>query len=98
MLFMLIGSVLVPAALVFGVPVYFVRRYLRLRERQVAALEGEQAGRRESLLLMENLSLKERIEKLEAMVTSVDFELNRKLAALDAPREAPTSRGDKPGQ
>lgn len=97
--FMLIASVVVPTAIVVGLPVYFIRRYLKLRERQVAALEGAQSGGRESLLLEENRSLKDRIEKLESIVTSNDFELNRKLAAIDVPSEGGPSRRNKgPGE
>jgi hypothetical protein len=86
--------VIVTGALVFGVPIYFVRRYLRLREREVAALEGKRAGGPAQLLLEEeNRSLRERVEKLEAIITSADFDLNRKLAALDVPGE---NRGQLP--
>jgi hypothetical protein len=83
---LLIASLVVPAGLLLGVPTYFVRRYLKLRERQVAALEGaRQPGPERLLLEEENRSLRDRIEKLEAIVTSSDFELNRKLAALEVP-------------
>jgi hypothetical protein len=89
----------VPAAGLFGVmavPIYFVRRYLKLRERQVAALEGAQSEGQERLLLEENRSLRERIEKLESIVSSSDYELNRKLAALDDAPAGPPGGAREP--
>src|SRR4051794_25461826 len=84
--FMLMAVVVVPLAFVAGVPIYFVRRYLKLREREVAALEGARAGGPQRLQLEEeNRSLRDRLEKLETVVTSTDYELNRKLAALELP-------------
>jgi hypothetical protein len=88
----LLLSVLVPVGLVVGIPVYFVRRHLRLREREVAALEAQRPGGKPALALEEeNRALRDRVEKLEAIVTSTDFELDRKLAALEAPSD-PKSR------
>jgi hypothetical protein len=86
--FIIILSVILPAGLLLGVPIYFVRRYLKLREREVAALEQARSGGPEKLLLEEeNRSLRDRVEKLEAIVTSADFDLNQKLAALDVPKD-----------
>lgn len=87
-LLILLGVVL-PTALVAGVPIYFVRRYLKLREREVAALEARKPGGADHLRLEEeNRGLRQRVEQLEAIVTASDFELNRKLAALEVPGQA----------
>lgn len=75
-------------ALTGAVPIYFVRRYLKLRERQVAALEAARAaGGPQPLLEQENRNLRERVEQLEAIISSTDYELNRKLAALPTPSD-----------
>jgi hypothetical protein len=79
--------VVLSGGLFVGLPVYFVRRYLKLRERQVAALEAQQGGPDRLRLEEENRNLRERIEKLETVITSGDFELNRRLAALELPGE-----------
>jgi hypothetical protein len=88
-------SFIAPAALFVGIPVYFVRRYLRLRERQVAALEAQRGASDRMRLEEENRGLRERIEKLETIITSADFDLNRRLAALEIPGE-PARATDPP--
>ena len=80
-------SAVVPTLFIFGVPIYFVRRYLKIREMEARALiEGRRSGAPETRLLeAENRELRDRLEKLEAIITSGDHELNRKLAALEVP-------------
>jgi len=68
-----------------GLPIYFVVRYLRLREREVRALEGKKVATELGTLISKNAALQHRIEQLEAIVTSTDFELSRKI--LGAKRE-----------
>jgi hypothetical protein len=80
-------------ALTAGVPIYFIRRYLKVREREAAALEGRRAaGANQPLLEEENRKLRERVERLEAIVTSAEYDLNRKLAALPDPNDGSSGR------
>jgi hypothetical protein len=64
---------------VVGVPVYFVIRHLRLREREVRALEGKTVAVELGTLMAQNTALQKRIEQLESIVTSTDFELSQRI-------------------
>ena len=82
----LIGLVAVLGA--FAVPLYALRVRHEERKRK---LELESGGKRqpqlEAKLVEENKLLRERVENLESIVCSVDFELNQKLAkVIDAHR------------
>ncbi len=62
----------------FGVPAYLFKRYFDLKERQLKQQHTDDAEMRKELA-----ALKGRIQVLEAIVVDSDFDLNRKLGALD---------------
>ncbi|HWM88298.1 MAG TPA: serine/threonine-protein kinase, partial [Kofleriaceae bacterium] len=68
--------------MVFGLPMYWVKRRYDLREREKLQ-EGDTPGRKElEALRGERKLLLERLENLESIVCSVDYELNSRLARL----------------
>jgi eukaryotic-like serine/threonine-protein kinase len=67
----------------FGIPLYAMRIKHEERKRKLELEAGKTGGGKEAqLLLEENKLLRERVENLESIVCSVDFELNQKLARL----------------
>ena len=74
---------LMPVALVF------ISRYFNLRERQLQRAESLDPAKLQELLTA-RLELGARVENLEAIVCSADFEVNRRLHAL-AVRPAPAA-------
>src|SRR6476619_3967699 len=61
----------------FAIPLYALRARHEERKRRLELEAGKQGGKRE-----ENRLLRERVENLESIVCSVDFELNQKVAKL----------------
>jgi eukaryotic-like serine/threonine-protein kinase len=79
----LVGLVAVLGA--FGIPLYALRTRHEERKRKLeleAGKGGNDNSEEASLLREENRLLRERVENLESIVCSVDFELNQKLAKL----------------
>jgi eukaryotic-like serine/threonine-protein kinase len=78
-------EVLVPIISVlmfFGLPIYWIKRRYDLREREKQGeIEGPERKELEALR-QERKLLSERIENLESIVCSVDYELNTRLAKL----------------
>ncbi len=67
----------------FGLPMYWVKRRYDLREREKhRQLEGGPDRKELEALRQERKLLAERIENLESIVCSVDYELNTRLAKL----------------
>jgi serine/threonine-protein kinase len=94
----LVGLIAVLGA--FAVPLYALktRHEGKMRELQAKNPQAQlQAGKQAQLMLEENKQLRERVENLEAIVCSVDYELNKKLAkVIDEHRSmvlAPASPG-----
>src|SRR5215470_17039815 len=77
----IVGLVAVLGA--FGIPLYAIKTRSEERKRK-HELEsgGGKGGADAKLILEENKLLRERVENLETIVCSVDFELNKKLAKL----------------
>ncbi len=86
-----------PVALVavlgtFGIPLYWLKTRHEARRLEIEAKRQQQqkalpAGEEVASLVEENKLLRERVENLESIVCSVDFEINKKLARLtDASR------------
>src|SRR5262245_40217443 len=76
-----IGLVAVLGA--FAVPLYFLRVRHEERKRKLELEAGPRRDpKEEAKLLEENKLLRERVENLESIVCSVDFELNHKLAKV----------------
>ena len=81
----LIGLVAVLGA--FGIPLYFIKTRHEARKLELEAMTGRKqlaAGQADDvkLIVEENRLLRERVENLESIVCSVDFELNKKLAKV----------------
>jgi hypothetical protein len=84
--------------------IVYLRGKHKLRERELEIEEKKRlalpSGEDTKLLADENKKLRERVENLESIVCSVDFELNQKVAKLiDGQRSlvlAPPATGDKP--
>jgi len=102
-------EVLVPiisVLMVFGLPMYWVKRRYDLREKEkLRELEGGPAPKELEALRHERKLLTERIENLESIVCSVDYELNTRLARLteqhqlaEAPTGAPSERSPSGAQ
>jgi predicted Ser/Thr protein kinase len=70
----------------FGIPLYVIRTRHEERKRKLELEAGKSGGggggEQAKLLLEENRLLRERVENLESIVCSVDFELNQKVAKL----------------
>jgi serine/threonine-protein kinase len=68
----------------FGIPLYWIkmRAEERRRKHELAVGKAGGGGPEAKLLLEENKLLRERVENLETIVCSVDFELNKKIAKL----------------
>ena len=77
----LVGLVAVLGA--FGVPLLWIKTRHEERKRKLELEAGKQGGGEDSEQLREeNRLLRERVENLESIVCSVDFELNQKVAKL----------------
>jgi hypothetical protein len=77
----LVGLVAVLGA--FGIPLYAIRARHEERKRRLELEAGKGgAGEDTAQLREENRLLRERVENLESIVCSVDFELNQKVAKL----------------
>ena len=77
----LIGLVAVLGA--FGIPLYAIRSRHEERKRRLELEAGKGGGGEDATQLREeNRLLRERVENLESIVCSVDFELNQKVAKL----------------
>src|SRR5262252_5164183 len=78
----LVGLVAVLGA--FAVPLYALRARHEERKRRLELEAGKGGGNEEETqqLREENRLLRERVENLESIVCSVDFELNQKVAKL----------------
>jgi len=72
---------------VFGVPAYLFKRYFDLKERQLRQQNADDAEMRKELA-----ALKSRVQVLESIVVDGDYELNRKLGALDEGKGKSESR------
>jgi predicted Ser/Thr protein kinase len=81
----LIGLIAVIGAFSIGPSIVYLRGRHKLEERklEIEAKRGGGGGKEETKLLAEeNKLLRERVENLESIVCSVDFELNQKLAKM----------------
>ena len=93
------GLIAVIGAFSVGPAVIYLRGRHKLAERQLE-LEAGGGGKANKRLLDDNKQLRERVENLESIVCSVDFELNKKLAkVIDEQRSLllpapPTPPGD----
>lgn len=78
----LIGLVAVLGA--FGIPLYAIKTKHEAKKLELEAKTGGRGkdDKQTQLLLEENKLLRERVENLESIVCSVDFELNQKVARL----------------
>ncbi|HUS29660.1 MAG TPA: hypothetical protein VMZ53_14200, partial [Kofleriaceae bacterium] len=79
----LVGLIAVLGA--FAVPLYALKTRHEAKMRELQAKNPQlqlQAGKQAQLVLEENKMLRERVENLEAIVCSVDYELNKKLAKV----------------
>ncbi len=78
--------------MVFGPPFYWLKRRFDLKEK---ALEGDSDPKQIENLEKERKLLQARVENLESIVTSVDYELNLRIARLtSASRQLPPAPGD----
>jgi serine/threonine-protein kinase len=70
----------------FGIPLYVLKTRHEARKLELEAKAGRRSdgepAKETKLLLEENKLLRERVENLESIVCSVDFELNQKLAKI----------------
>lgn len=78
-LFAIVIVALMPVALVF------ITRYYALREKELAS-RSDADCRRLELLAEEKAALELRVENLESIICTADFELERRLLLLDQPR------------
>jgi serine/threonine-protein kinase len=80
----LTGLVAVMGAFGIAPAIVYLRSRHKLEERklELEARKGGGSGREAKQLVEENKLLRERVENLESIVCSVDFELNQKLAKL----------------
>jgi hypothetical protein len=79
----LVGLIAVLGA--FGIPLYAIRTRHEYKKRQLELEAGKGGGGNSedaTLIREENRLLRERVENLESIVCSVDFELNQKVAKL----------------
>ncbi len=92
----LVGLVAVLGA--FAVPLYALRARHEERKRRLELEAGKHGGGEDSEQLREeNRLLRERVENLESIVCSVDFELNQKVAKLIDEHRASSLAGVSPG-
>src|SRR5262245_48478534 len=80
----LTGLIAVIGAFSIGPTIVYLRSRHRLEERklELEARGGGGNSKETKLLAEENKLLRERVENLESIVCSVDFELNQKLAKV----------------
>ncbi len=96
----IVGLVAVLGA--FGIPLYALktRHEAKRLELEAKAGGGKRDDKQAQLLLEENKLLRERVENLESIVCSVDFDLNKKLAkVIDEQRSLllpPAANGPQP--
>jgi serine/threonine-protein kinase len=87
---------------VFGIPLYAIKKKHEAKrfELEAKAGGGKRDDKQAQLLLEENKLLRERVENLESIVCSVDFDLNKKLAkVIDEQRSLllpPVANGPQP--
>jgi serine/threonine-protein kinase len=82
---------------IFGPMGYWVKRRFDLKEKQLAAGSDGGAGRKQiEGLEKERKLLQERVENLESIVCSVDYELNQRIARLAAGDSAPPQPAPNP--
>ena len=84
----------------FGVPAYFFKRYFDLKERRLKLdSDTEQLLKKElGSLRDEGDKMRERLQVLESIVVEGDFELNKKLNALEDDKQKALPEPKKPGQ
>lgn len=83
--------------LVFGLPLYAVKRKYDLKQASVQRQLGDGAEKELQSLREEKKQLQARVENLESIVCSVDYELNAKLAqVLNQPAPAPALADTRP--
>jgi eukaryotic-like serine/threonine-protein kinase len=102
----LTGLIAVIGAFSIGPSIIYLRNRHKLEEKRLELEAGKPAETGEvKQLTAENKLLRERVENLESIVCSVDYELNQKLAkmidesragVLPAPAPTPAPAGDKP--
>ena len=96
----IVGLVAVLGA--FGIPLYAIKTRHEAKRLELEAKAGGGKGneKQAQLLLEENKLLRERVENLESIVCSVDFDLNKKLAkVIDEQRSLllpPAANGPQP--
>jgi serine/threonine-protein kinase len=80
----IVGLVAVLGAFGIGPSIVYIRSRHKLEEKRLALQEKNGAAKPDETkkLIEENKLLRERVENLESIVCSVDFELNQKLAKL----------------
>ena len=78
------GLIAVIGAFSIAPAIVYLRNRHRIEEKklELEAKTGGDGGKQTKLLADENAKLRERIENLESIVSSVDFELNQKVARL----------------
>src|SRR3954462_2469917 len=78
------GLVAVLGAFGIGPAIVYLRNRHKIEERrlELEARNGRGGGHESKRLVEENKLLRERVENLESIVCSVDFELNQKLAKV----------------
>jgi serine/threonine-protein kinase len=95
----IIGLVAVLGAFGIGPTIVWLRSRHKLEERrlELEAKRGGEGNQDTKRLTEENKLLRERVENLESIVCSVDFELNQKLAkVIDEQRSLVLPPGDSP--
>ncbi len=75
--------------MVFGPPFYWVKRRFDLKEKQLHGGGGGADKKQLEQLEKDKKLLQERVENLETIVCSVDFELNQRIARLAADQSRP---------
>jgi len=89
---------LVAILMVFGPPFYWIKRRYDLKEKTLDG--GKQGGASKGQLAAlekERKLLQERVENLESIVCSVDFELNQRIARLAAESRPALAEGEGAG-
>jgi serine/threonine-protein kinase len=77
----IVGLAAIIMSLGMAPAIIYIRGQVKLKERRLE-LEAKEGGQGSQKLLEENKLLRERVENLESIVCSVDYELNQKVAKL----------------
>ncbi|MEO8553027.1 MAG: serine/threonine-protein kinase, partial [Kofleriaceae bacterium] len=77
-----VGFIAVVMSLGMAPAIIKIRSDAKLKQRKLELEAGEGGGKQGQKLLEENKLLRERIENLESIVSSVDYELNQKMIKL----------------